>query len=182
MPCCPGRWMRRVALPGPAGRGLEAALARTCTPTSRSRPVYPSETDRRHTERRRAPRLRTRLWVGIPEVEGEPELEECNISVFGMLLHTSRAAGAPGAVRMLRLVNADRDVALEIMGRVVRVVVRDDAKGGRVIEGIGFEFLPHGDEHRRELGDFLRRVAEAEMDLPRIRLRIASPHVPAIDA
>ena len=113
--------------------------------------MHPTEKNRRGMDRRRAPRLRTKLWVGIPEVDGEPELEECDISVTGLLLRTRRDAGAPGGVRMLRLVNADQDVALEIMAHVVRVIAYDDVVMGRVIEGIAFEFLPHGDEHRREL-------------------------------
>ena len=124
--------------------------------------MNPTEKDRRGTDRRRAPRLRTKLWVGIPEVDGEPELEECDISVFGMLLHTSRDPGSPGVVRMLRLVNADQEVAVEIMGRVVRLELRGDTDD-RVIESVGFEFLAHGDHHRRQLGDFLRTVGEAEL-------------------
>ena len=51
----------------------------------------------RQAERRREPRFETRLWVGIPDVDGEPELEPCNISAAGMLLRTRRDAGAPGA-------------------------------------------------------------------------------------
>ena len=56
---------------------------------------------RQQGDQRRAPRFETRLWVGIPEVEGEPELEKCDISASGMLLWTRRDAGSPGAVRML---------------------------------------------------------------------------------
>ena len=115
------------------------------------------------SERRRAPRLQTHLWVGIPEVDGEPELERCDISATGLLLQTRRDAGAPGVVRMLRLADADQEEVLEIMAHVVRVIAYDDVKLGRVIEGTAFEFLPHGDEHRRELEGFLRGLAEAEL-------------------
>ena len=59
---------------------------------------------RKGKDPRRAPRFGTRLWVGIPEAEGEPELEACVLSAYGMLLRTPRDAGSPGAVRMLRLV------------------------------------------------------------------------------
>ncbi len=128
------------------------------------RPVQESHPDHTmQTERRRAVRLQTKLWVGISEVDGEPELERCDISVTGLMLQTRRDAGAPGGVRMLRLVNADQDVALEIMAHVVRVIACDDVVMGRVIQGTAFEFLPHGDEHRRELERFLRRLAEAEL-------------------
>jgi hypothetical protein len=123
---------------------------------SELRMLTPEDIDRRTSGAVRPPRLETRLWVGIPEVEGDPELENCDIS-------TSRDAGAPGAVRMLRLVSADREEALEVMARVVRVVPRIDASGARAIEAIGFEFLPHGDAHRQELGRFLQHVAEAEI-------------------
>ena len=37
-------------------------------------------------ERRREPRFETNVWVGIPDVDGEPELERCDISANGMLL------------------------------------------------------------------------------------------------
>ncbi len=128
------------------------------------RPVWESHVDHTmKTDRRRAARLQTKLWVGIPEVDGEPELERCDISGTGLLLQTRRDAGVPGVVRMLRLVNADQDEALEIMAHVVRVIACDDVVKGRVIEATAFEFLPHGDEHRRELERFLRRLAEAEL-------------------
>ena len=132
------------------------------TPAQESRRVHPIDPDRKRAQARRAPRLRTRLRVGIPDVEGDPGLEKCLLSLSGMLLHTNRRAGEPGAVRMLRLVNAGCDVAIEIMARVVRVMTPDDAGGGQGIESISFEFLPDGDEQLRELVEFLRRVAEAE--------------------
>jgi hypothetical protein len=113
-------------------------------------------------ERRRAARFDASLWVGIPEAEGEPELESCNISASGMLLRTSRDAGAPGAVRMLRLVTAELVGSIEIMAHVIRVIAYDDVVLGRVIEATVFEFLAHGDKHRREFEDFLRQVVEAE--------------------
>ena len=118
------------------------------------------QTDRRRAERRREPRFETRLWVGIPDVDGEPELEKCNISAAGMLLRTRRDAGAPGAVRMLRLVTADLGVEIEIMARVVRVVATEDVERGRVIEATAFEFLPH---QPRELEDFLCEALGVEM-------------------
>ena len=114
------------------------------------------------TDRRRAPRLQTRLWVGIPEVDGEPALEQCDISATGLLLKTRRDVGAPGVVRMLRLVNASQEVAFQIMAHVVRVIAYDDVVMGRVIEGTAFSFLPHGDDHLRELGNFLLGLAESE--------------------
>ena len=133
------------------------------TPIQESRRVRPIDADRRREQARRAPRLRTRLRVGIPEVEGDPGLENCLLSLSGMLLHTNRKAGEPGAVRMLRLVNAGSDVAIEIMARIVRVVTHDAATAaGQGIEAISFEFLPAGEEQLRELTQFLRRVAEAE--------------------
>ena len=116
--------------------------------------------ERRRAERRREPRFETRLWVGIPDVDGEPELEKCNISAAGMLLRTSRDAGEPGAVRMLRLVTADLGVEIEIMAHVVRVVATEDAERGRVIEATAFEFLAH---QPQELEDFLCEALGVEM-------------------
>ena len=94
-------------------------------------------TERRAGDRRRAPRFGTRLWVGIPEAEGEPELERCDISASGLLLRTPRDAGAVGAVRMLRLVTADLGAGINIMALVVRVIATDDpAKGQAVFTSI----------------------------------------------
>ncbi|MEE8475420.1 MAG: DUF4388 domain-containing protein [Myxococcota bacterium] len=103
-------------------------------------------------ERRREPRFETNVWVGIPDVDGEPELEHCDISANGMLLRTPRNAGQPGAVRMLRIVSADLGTSIEIMAHVVRVSECDDPELGRVIEATAFEFLPH---QPQELEDFL---------------------------
>ena len=114
-------------------------------------------------ERRREPRLETSLWIGIPEVEGEPELEECNISASGMLLKTPRDAGAPGAVRMLHLVTADLAASIEIMAQVVRVVEAKDENGARVLEATGFDFLPHQPE---ELETFMRQVLDGAATVP----------------
>ena len=113
-------------------------------------------------ERRRAARFDASLWVGIPEAEGEPDLESCNISASGMLLRTRRDAGTPGAVRMLRLVTADLSGAIEIMAHVIRVIAYEDVVLGRVIQATVFEFLAIGDKHRREFKDFLRQVVEVE--------------------
>ena len=71
---------------------------------------------------RRAPRFETQLWVGIPEVEGAREVEQCNISATGLMLRTRRDVGSLGAVRMLRLVTADLHAGISIMGHVVREV------------------------------------------------------------
>jgi hypothetical protein len=130
--------------------------------------------DRGQVDRRREPRFETRLWVGIPDVDGEPELESCNISAAGMLLRTRRDAGAPGAVRMLRLVTADLGVEIEIMARVVRVVATEDAEWGRVIEATGFEFLPH---QPQELEDFLQEALAVEMSVA--AAASVNPRVPA---
>lgn len=113
-------------------------------------------------ERRRAARFDARLWVGIPEADGEPELESCNISASGMLLRTRRDAGTPGEVRMLRLVTADMSGSIEIMAHVIRVIAYEDVELGRVIEATTFEFLAQGDKNRAEIEDFLRQVVEAE--------------------
>ena len=116
--------------------------------------------DRRTADRRREPRFETSLWVGIPEAEGEPELETCNISAGGLLLRTPRDAGAPGSVRMLRLVTGDLGAEIEIMARVVRVEAIEDAEFGRLLEATSFEFLPH---QPQELEAFLREVIEGEI-------------------
>ena len=92
------------------------------------------------------------MWVGIPEAEGEADVERCNISASGMLLWTSRDAGEPGAVRMLRLVTGDLSTSIEIMAHVVRVQTRPNPNGGRVREATAFEFLPH---RPQELKEFL---------------------------
>ena len=117
---------------------------------------------RQEGDPRRSPRFETRLWVGIPEVEGEPELEKCDISASGMLLQTRRDAGSPGAVRMLRLVTADLGAGINIMAHVVRVVATDDVEEGRAIEATAFEFLPSDPQ---ELEDFLRQVVEGEISV-----------------
>ncbi len=126
------------------------------------------------TERRREPRFETNVWVGIPDVDGEPELEQCNISANGMLLRSRRDAGQPGAVRMLRIVTADLGTSIEIMAHVVRVAERDDAELGRVIEATAFEFLPHQPE---ELEDFLCESMKCSISaVPPVS---AAPSVPA---
>ena len=139
--------------------------------------------DRGQPDRRGEPRFETSMWVGIPDVDGEPELEKCNISASGMLLRTPRDAGAPGAVRMLRLVTADLGTEIDIMAHVVRVFATEDAELGRVIEATAFEFLPH---QPRELEGFLREALEAELtvapgikDLPR-KAQPASVSAPSV--
>ena len=117
---------------------------------------------RKGKDPRRAPRFGTRLWVGIPEVEGEPELESCVMSAYGMLLRTPRDAGSPGAVRMLRLVTEDLGAGINIMSHVVRVVMADDGQGGQVIEATAFEFLPHNPQ---ELEEFMRVVVAGEIEV-----------------
>ena len=105
------------------------------------------------------------MWVGIPEAEGEAEVESCNISAAGMLLWTSRNAGEPGAVRMLRLVTGDLSTSIEIMAHVVRVQTRPNPNGGRVREATAFEFLPH---RPQELKEFLGIALEG-------RFTVAAP-------
>jgi len=119
-------------------------------------------------QQRREPRFETKIWVGIPEAEGDPEVESCNISASGMFLRTSRDAGTRGAVRMLRLVSADLGASIEILAHVVRVEEHEDPALGRVIDGTAFEFLPH---HPRELEEFLSQVVEGEISV----LPIPSP-------
>jgi len=153
--------------PPRAGRSVQLALqatlasvdARSMSSESSGRR---SGDQRRSEDRRRAPRFETRLWVGIPEVEGEPELEKCDISASGMLLRTRRNAGSIGAVRMLRLVTADLGAGINIMALVVRVVLSDAAGTERVTEATAFEFLPHDPQ---ELEDFLRQVVEGEISV-----------------
>ena len=99
------------------------------------------------------------MWVGIPEAEGEADVERCNISASGMLLWTSRDAGEPGAVRMLRLVTGDLSTSIEIMAHVVRVQTRPNPNGGRVREATAFEFLPH---RPKELEEFLGIALEGK--------------------
>jgi hypothetical protein len=103
------------------------------------------------------------MWVGIPEAEGEADVESCNISAAGMLLYTSRDAGEPGAVRMLRLVTGDLAASIEIMAHVVRVETRLDPDGSRVREATAFEFLSH---HPKELEEFLRIALEGKFSVP----------------
>ena len=117
---------------------------------------------RKGEDPRRAPRFGTRLWVGIPEAEGEPELESCVLSAYGMLLRTPRDAGSPGSVRMLRLVTEDLGAGINIMSRVVRVVMANNGQGGQVIEATAFEFLPHNPQ---ELEEFMRAVVAGEIEV-----------------
>lgn len=114
-------------------------------------------------ERRRAPRLPTNLWVGLPEVDGAPQLSKCSISVSGVLVQSRRDAGAPGVVRMLHLGRVGSDAMVEIMAHVVRVIACDDVKLGRVIEATAFEFLAEGNEQLRQIVEFVGQVAETEM-------------------
>jgi len=102
------------------------------------------------------------MWVGIPEAEGEADVESCNISAAGMLLRTSRDAGEPGAVRMLRLVTGDLAASIEIMAHVVRVETRLDPDGSRVREATAFEFLSH---HPKELEEFLTIALEGKFSV-----------------
>ena len=114
-------------------------------------------------ERRRAPRLSTNLWVGLPEVDGGPQLSKCNISVSGVLVQSRRDVGDPGVVRMLHLGRVGDDRMIEIMAHVVRVIACDDVKLGRVVEATAFEFLPEGNDQLRQIAEFVGQVAETEM-------------------
>jgi hypothetical protein len=130
---------------------------------------------RKRKDRRREPRFEANIWVGIPEAEGEADVESCNISASGMLLRTNRNAGEPGAVRMLRLVTGDLAASVEVMAHVVRVETRPDPFGGQVHEATAFEFLPHRPE---ELDEFLGIALDGEFTVP-VADRRASP--PACD-
>ena len=118
---------------------------------------------RTRKDRRREPRFEANIWVGIPEAEGEADVESCNISASGMLLRTNRNAGEPGAVRMLRLVTGDLAASVEVMAHVVRVETRLDPFGGRVHEATAFEFLPHRPE---DLDEFLGIALDGEFTVP----------------
>ena len=118
---------------------------------------------RRQKDRRSEPRFDARMWVGIPEAEGEADIEHCNISAAGMLLHTPRDAGEPGAVRMLRLVSGDLVASIEVMAHVIRVETRQDPDRGRVRVATAFEFLPH---QPKELDAFLGIVLEGDFSVP----------------
>ncbi len=128
--------------------------------------------ERKGKECRREPRFEANLWVGIPEAEGEADVESCNISAVGMLLRTSRNAGEPGSVRMLRLVTVDLAASIEIMAHVVRVETRLDPDGGRVREATVFDFLPH---QPKELEEFLRVALEATSSVAVPDRRRAAP-------
>ncbi len=113
-------------------------------------------------EARREPRFDTKLWVGIPEAEGEAELETCNVSASGMLVCTPRDAGRLGAVRMLRLVTADLGASIEVMAHVVRVIAPEDSERGEGVAATVFEFLPHNPD---ELVAFLGEVLDGEVTI-----------------
>ena len=128
-------------------------------------------------EARREPRFDTKLWVGIPEAEGEAELETCNVSASGMLVCTPRDAGRLGAVRMLRLVTADLGASIEVMSHVVRVITREDSEQGERVLATAFEFLPHNPD---ELVAFLGEVLDGEVTIVPDR-RMADRRKPAAD-
>ena len=148
-----------------AARGLQPGAAVADTEAMAKRQLV----DRRRVERRKELRFETKMWVGIADTEGDPEVESCNISAGGMLLRTNRDAGAPGAVRMLRLVTSDLGGSIEIMGLIVRVEHADSASSsgsGREITGVAFEFLPLNTE---ELDEFLGVVVEGEFTVGPVR-------------
>jgi len=131
-------------------------------------------------ERRREPRFEAKMWVGIPEAEGEADVEDCDISAAGMLLYTPRDAGEPGAVRMLRLVTGDLGTSIEIMAHVVRVETREDPDLGSVRVATAFEFLPHQPE---ELEAFLGIALEGEFSVATPdRLEGIPAREPAVEA
>jgi hypothetical protein len=118
---------------------------------------------RTRKERRREPRFEARIWVGIPEAEGEADVERCNISAGGMLLYTGRDAGEPGAVRLLRLVTGDLSDSVEVMAHVVRVHAALDSDGQKVRKATAFEFLTHRPE---ELIEFLGIALDGSFSVP----------------
>jgi hypothetical protein len=93
------------------------------------------------TQRRRSPRLKTRLRVQVMGVDEDLRATDADISLGGLYMDTDRDIGELGSVQRLRLGLMDEPVQLTVLARIARVSTVSDFWRGQVIEGVAFQFM-----------------------------------------
>lgn len=113
-------------------------------------------------ERRRTPRVRASLEVQVGGVENRATLRHGDLSLTGLFVDANLAVD-PGAVHALKIRTRDKELRVEVPGRVVRVLKSDDLLEGTVISGIAFEFLFYEAGKREEIAAMLLHVTRGEL-------------------
>lgn len=113
-------------------------------------------------ERRRSPRVRASLEVQVGGAENRAVLRHGDLSLTGLFIDASLVVD-PGAVHALRIRTRDKELKLEVPGRVVRVLKSDDLLEGTVVSGIAFEFLFYEVGKRAEVEALLLHVTRSEL-------------------
>lgn len=111
------------------------------------------------TDRRRGGRVRCQLWVKIGGVDDALVSRLGDISATGIYIESDRGVGAAGTVCPLRIASQDRQMAIDLLGRVVRVVSVSDLEHVPAVHGIAFEFLLEGDVAKEEVRLIVREIA-----------------------
>jgi hypothetical protein len=93
------------------------------------------------TQRRRSPRLKTRLRVQVMGVDDDFRETEADISVGGLYIDTDRDIGELGSVQRLRLGLISDPLQLTVLARIARVSTVSDFWRGQVIQGVAFQFM-----------------------------------------
>ena len=93
------------------------------------------------SERRAAPRLRTKLRVGIAGIDKVPVIREGDLSVSGVYFDLDVDVGDVGTLHQLVLVSEDGEIGVTVLARLVRLMSTDDFWRGRIVEGAAFQFL-----------------------------------------
>ncbi|MEQ8455618.1 MAG: PilZ domain-containing protein [Sandaracinaceae bacterium] len=113
-------------------------------------------------ERRRTPRVRASLEVQVGGVENRATLRHGDLSLTGLFVDANLAVD-PGAVHALKIRTRDKEMRVEVPGRVVRVLKSDDLLEGTVVSGVAFEFLFYEAGKREEIAAMLLHVTRGEL-------------------
>lgn len=111
------------------------------------------------SENRGGARIAASFWTGVEGVDDQPVFRRGNLSATGVYFQVGESAGASGSVQFLHLESEDRQVAVQLLARVIRVTEIDDITAGKII-GLAFEFMPSSAEGRRSLDRLVRHVVE----------------------
>jgi|GEM_PF-6562151 len=111
------------------------------------------------TDRRRGGRVRCQLWLKIGGVDQSLVSRLGDISGTGIYVESDEGVGEPGTICPLRIASHDRRMAIDLLGRVVRVVSVSDLSQPSPMFGIAFEFMLEGELAKEEVRLIVREIA-----------------------
>ena len=92
-------------------------------------------------QRRRSPRLKTRLRLQVLGLDDDMHDVDGDISVGGLYIDTEREIGDVGSVQRLRLATARGPQQVTVLARIARVATINDFWRGHVVVGVAFQFM-----------------------------------------